>query len=115
MDVRFLLDEHVDHSIATALRIRGYDALTLADANLLGADDFHDILPFALVEQRILMTRDAECLARHARGDSHAGIVHWHGKKRNVREAIHYLLQLARIETCESMMDQVRYIKTRYP
>jgi predicted nuclease of predicted toxin-antitoxin system len=115
MDVRFLIDEHVDHSIATALRLRGYDALTLVDANLLGADDFQEILPFALAERRVLATRDADFLALHARGDSHAGIVHWHGKKRNVKVAIHYLLQLARKETCESMMDQVRYVKTRYP
>jgi predicted nuclease of predicted toxin-antitoxin system len=115
MDVRFLFDEHIDHAIAAALRFRGYDVLTLADANMLGADDLKEILPLALSESRVLVTRDADFLAMHARGDAHAGIVHWQGKKRNVKEAIHYLLQLGRKETRESMVGVVRYIKTQYP
>jgi predicted nuclease of predicted toxin-antitoxin system len=115
MDVRFLIDEHIDHAIAASLRLRGYDVLTLSDAKLLGADDFEEILPFALSENRVLISRDADFLAMHARGDAHAGIVHWHGKKRNVKEAIHYVLQLARKETSESMSGVVRYIKSKYP
>lgn len=115
MDVRFLIDEHIDHAIAAALRLRGYDVLTLADANLLGADDLLAILPFAIAENRVLVTRDADFLALHVRGESHAGIVHWHGKKHNVKEAIHYLLQLVRKETSESMAGQVRYVKALYP
>jgi predicted nuclease of predicted toxin-antitoxin system len=115
MDVRFLIDEHIDHAIAVALRLRGYDVLTLVDAHLLGADDLQSILPYALAESRVLVTRDADFLALHARGDSHAGIVHWHGKKRNLKEAIHYLLQLGRKETSESMVGQIRYVKALYP
>ena len=115
MDVRFLIDEHIDQSIAAALRLRGYDALTLGDANLLGADDLKAVLPFALSESRVLITRDADFLAMHAHGAAHAGIVHWHGKKRNVKEAIRYVLQLGRKETSESMAGIVRYIKSRYP
>src|SRR5688572_21146826 len=115
MDVRFLIDEHIDHAIAAALGLRGYDVLTLADANLLGADDAKEILPFALREDRVLITRDADFLAMHARGDPHAGIVHWYGTKRNVKEAIHYLLQLGRKETRESMAGDVRFIKSKYP
>lgn len=115
MDVRFLIDEHIDHAIAAALRLRGYDVLTVGDANLLGADDFAAILPFAQSERRILVTRDADFLAMHSRGEAHAGIVYWHGKKRNVKEAIHYLRQLARKETSKSMNGAVRYIKSKYP
>ena len=66
MDVRFLIDEHIDHSIAAALRLRGYDMLTLGDANLLGADDLKAVLPFAVSESRVLITRDADFLAMHA-------------------------------------------------
>jgi predicted nuclease of predicted toxin-antitoxin system len=115
MDVRFLCDEHIDQAIAAALRNRGYDVLTLVDAVLLGSDDLKDILPFAVAEKRALVTRDADFLAFHAQGAAHAGIVHWHGKKRNVKEAIHYLLQLARHETSESMVGVVRFIKRQYP
>lgn len=115
MDVRFLIDEHIDHAIAAALRLRGYDVLTVGDANLLGADDLTLILPYARTERRVLVTRDADFLAMRARDDAHSGIVYWPGKKRNVKEAIHYLLQLARKETSESMVGVVRYIKSRYP
>jgi hypothetical protein len=115
MDVRFLLDEHIDHAIAAALRLRSYDVLTLAEANLLSADDFQRILPFALSDTRVIVTRDADFLVMHGRGDAHAGIVHWHGRKRNVKEAIHYLLQMGRKETSESMIGAVRYIKPQYP
>ena len=115
MDVRFLIDEHIDHSIATALKLRGFDALIVADANLLGADDAKQILPYALQENRVLVTRDADFLALDANGEQHAGIIHWHGKKRNVKEAISYLLQLARKETAESMVGEVRFIKAAYP
>lgn len=115
MDVRFLIDEHIDHAIAIALRLRGFDVLTVGDANLLGADDLTSILPYARTERRVLLTRDADFLAMHARGEAHAGIVYWHGRKRNVKEAIHYLLQLARKETSENMIGVVRYIKSKYP
>jgi hypothetical protein len=115
MEVRFRLDEHIDHIIAEALRQRGYDVLTVADAELLGADDLLSILPLAVRDGRVLVTRDADFLAMHARGDAHSGIAHWHGKKRNVKEAIHYLLQLGRHETAENMVGAVRYIKAQYP
>ena len=115
MDVRFLIDEHIDHAIASALGNRGYNVLTIADAKLLGADDAQAILPFARTESRVLVTRDADFLALHARGDAHAGIVHWHGKKRNVKQAIGYLLRLGRQETSESMQGAVRYVKSHYP
>jgi hypothetical protein len=115
MDVRFLLDEHIDFAIASALRLRGHDVKTLADVGLLGADDFQDILPLAATEQRILITRDSDFLALHGNGVQHAGIVYWPGRKRNVKQAIHYVLQLARAETIEIMSGEVRYIKDRYP
>jgi predicted nuclease of predicted toxin-antitoxin system len=115
MDVRFLVDEHIDHAIVEAMRHHGYDVLALADAHLLGADDLQAILPFALSDNRVLVTRDADFLSMHARSDAHAGIVHWHGKKRNVKEAIHYLFELGQHETSESMAGMVRYIKSQYP
>lgn len=115
MEVRFLIDEHIDHAIAAALRHRGFDVLTVGNAQLLGADDLKAILPFAFSQHRVLITRDADFLAMHAEGKSHAGIVHWHGKRRNVKEAIHYVLQLSRKETSASMVGIVRYIKAHYP
>lgn len=115
MDVRFLCDETIDQSIAVALRMHGYDVLTAGDADLLGADDQQAILPFALEARRVLDTRDADFLALHAAGQGHAGIAFWPGKRRNVREAIHYLRQLGRQETAESMVRAIRFVRGTYP
>lgn len=113
--VRFLIDEHIDHAIANALRLRGHDVLTMVDAELLGADDGRRILPFAALEGRVLVTRDSDFLALHKQGAPHAGIVHWPEKKRTVNEAIRYLLQLARRESAESMIGLVRFVNEQYP
>ena len=44
--IRYLVDEHVAKAVATGLRKRGIDVVTLVDAGLLGAED-EDLLPFA--------------------------------------------------------------------
>jgi hypothetical protein len=115
MDVRFLLDEHVDHAIALALGSRGVDAITVVEAGLLSADDLRSILPLAYSQSRVLVTRDVDFLEFHHRGFSHAGIVFWPGKRRLLKPAIRYLLQLTRRESAKSIAGQVRYIKDTYP
>ena len=44
MEIRFHLDEHVDHDIARGLRHRGIDVTTTTDAGLLEADDAQHIV-----------------------------------------------------------------------
>ena len=53
MAIRFHLDEHVDHDIATGLRTRGIDVTTTADAGLLRAGD-EEHMAFALPEKRVI-------------------------------------------------------------
>ncbi len=55
MAIRFHLDEHVDHEIATALRTRGIDVTTTTDAGLLQAAD-EDHIRFAERENRVIFT-----------------------------------------------------------
>jgi predicted nuclease of predicted toxin-antitoxin system len=63
--MRFHLDEHVSHSIARGLRLRGIDVTTAADANLLTASD-EDHLAYALRETRVIFTHDDDFLrSRH--------------------------------------------------
>lgn len=73
--LRFHLDEHVSHAIARALQRRGIDVTTTTDAGLLGADD-DEQLAFALSEQRVIMTHDADFLVAAAKSAHHAGIAY---------------------------------------
>lgn len=43
--IRYLVDEHVAKAVATGLRKRGIDVITIAEASLLGAED-EDLLAF---------------------------------------------------------------------
>lgn len=72
--VSFYLDEHIAYAVAVGLRRRGVDAVTAAEAGLLGAPD-EDILAWAKAEQRVIFTHDDDFLRLHSSGVSHAGIV----------------------------------------
>jgi predicted nuclease of predicted toxin-antitoxin system len=59
--IRFHLDQHIPNSVARGLRLRGIDVSTTAEAGLQDADDV-DHLAFALSENRVLVTQDADFL-----------------------------------------------------
>ncbi|MGP0068073.1 MAG: DUF5615 family PIN-like protein, partial [Isosphaeraceae bacterium] len=65
--IRFHLDEHCAHAIATGLRRHGIDVTTATDAGLLGASD-DDHAAYALAEGRVIFTEDDDFLALNARG-----------------------------------------------
>jgi predicted nuclease of predicted toxin-antitoxin system len=87
--IRFHLDERVDPSIATALRQRGIDVSTAVEAGLLSAPD-NAHLEFALRENRVIVTGDADFLRLHRHRNQHAGIVYL-PHHRTVGEMVHYL------------------------
>jgi uncharacterized protein with PIN domain len=72
--LRFHLDEHVARAVAVALRNRGVDVTTSAEAGLLGASDEAQ-LDYAHAQQRVLLTNDTDYLRLHAAGWAHSGIV----------------------------------------
>ena len=59
--IRFHLDEHVDPSIASALRRAGIDVTTTIDAGLRTKNDEAQ-LQFARSGRRVLVTRDQDFL-----------------------------------------------------
>jgi predicted nuclease of predicted toxin-antitoxin system len=71
--VRFHLDEHIPHTIATALRRLSIDVTTTSEAGLREADDLSH-LEFTRREGRVLVTQDADFLRYHAQGIPHAGV-----------------------------------------
>jgi len=57
--MRFLLDENVPKSAATALRQEGHDVVRAQEADLQSADD-ESIWRYAVTEDRILITYDLD-------------------------------------------------------
>jgi uncharacterized protein with PIN domain len=91
--IRFHLDEHVDRAVARGLRLRAIDVTTAADAGLLSAAD-EEHVAFALREQRVIYTNDADFLALHQRGIRHAGIAFCAPGSRTVGKVVRLLCLL---------------------
>jgi len=89
--VRFHLDEACDPRIALALRQRGVDVTTAAEAGLLGApDEAH--LAYAWSQARAVVTHDTDFLRLHAARAEHAGIVYCPPQARSLGEMVRLLV-----------------------
>jgi len=119
---RFLLDEHINPSVAIQLRRKGCDAISLHEGHHLGLLD-HEVLELAAAQCRSIVTYnviDFEALAGQwfARNRSHSGIVLVHEKtipQRTVGGLVRALASLAdRYPGPRALDDQVIYL-TREP
>lgn len=107
--IRFLLDEHVPHAIAHGLRLRGVEALTLADAGLLTRPD-EEIAAYALGERLVVFTQDDDFLKLSAAGTPHAGIVYSKQKRRTLGELVQLLKLLSDCLEPEDMHGEIDYL-----
>lgn len=73
--VCYFTDEHIAPAIASGLRKRGVDVLTIVEAGLLGAED-EDLLAFARDEERVIVTQDRDFLRIAAQVDDPPGVVY---------------------------------------
>ena len=103
MEIRYHLDEHLDPAVAAGLRSRGADVTTTDEVGLTATSD-KDQLAFAAAEGRVLVTRDRDFLVLNSQGISHAGIVFWHSKRRNVGQLVFDLALLWRAASAEEML-----------
>ena len=65
MPLTFHLDEHISPALADALRHRGIDVTTRAEAGLIGHDD-REHLSFAVDTRRVVITQDVDFLKLHS-------------------------------------------------
>ena len=107
-DIRFYADEHVSRAIATGLRLRRVDVLTVQEAGLSGGDDeVH--LAFALAEGRVIFTQDADFLRLAAQSRSHAGVV-YAPQQTSAGHIIRGLMLIHQVLSAEDMAGVVEYI-----
>jgi predicted nuclease of predicted toxin-antitoxin system len=107
--VPFHLDEHISKALADALRHRGIDATTTADAGLVGAAD-RDHLAFAAAAGRVVVTQDTDFLRLHAEGVPHAGIVYCHSQSCTIGEMLRRLLLIHAALSPDEMKNRVEYL-----
>lgn len=107
--IRFHLDEHADPEIALALRRRGIDVTTAAEAGLLAASDEAHLV-FATNEQRVLFTNDADFLRLAAHNSQHAGIAFCQRNWRSIGQIVAALELLHQVVTPEQMRGQVEFL-----
>jgi hypothetical protein len=107
--VRFHLDEQIPPALADALRNRGIDVTTTADAGLIGTED-REQLAFAANEQRVVITQDVDFLRLHTEGTPHAGIAFWRQQTRSVGEALRRLLLIHAAMSPGDMKGRVEYL-----
>jgi len=107
--LRFHLDENVHAAIGDALRRRGIDATTTAEAGLLEAVD-EDHVAFALREQRVIVTRDVDFLRIAASGTEHCGIAYCHPERRTVGQIVTGLLRIWNSRSPDEMRNRIEFL-----
>jgi predicted nuclease of predicted toxin-antitoxin system len=107
--IRYHLEEHVDFAVAEALRRRGIDVTTTADAGLISADDRNHI-DFAIANGRAIFTNDSDFLRLHDQGVEHPGIVYCHQQSRSIGEIVRALELIWEVLEAEEMRNRVEFI-----
>jgi predicted nuclease of predicted toxin-antitoxin system len=107
--IRFQLDEHVPAAVARALRRRGIDVQSTAEAGLLGASDTEH-LRASHAEGRVFVTHDSDLLRLHEQGTPHAGIAFCEQGSRSVGQIVRGLILIYEALDADEMASQVEFL-----
>ncbi len=108
-EVRFHLDEHIDHAIARALAERGIDATTTVEAGLRGAEDGEQ-LAFGRRERRVIVTDDYDFLRFASTSGDHAGIAFCHKGRVTIGQIVEGLSLIHGALAAEEMIGHVEFL-----
>jgi predicted nuclease of predicted toxin-antitoxin system len=109
MELRFHLDESVDHAVARGLIERGIDPITTTDAGLIGAADTAQ-LDHAVGERRVLVTHDRDFLRLASQSAEHFGIAYCPPGHRTIGQIILRLVHLWRTSSVDEMRGRVEFL-----
>jgi predicted nuclease of predicted toxin-antitoxin system len=109
VQIRYHLDESVNHAVAAGLRRRGIDVTTATEVGLLGVDD-KDQLAFAQANSRVTVSHDSDFLRLAAAGQGHAGVAYCHQRDRTIGQIVTALVRLWRTRTAEETQGQVIFL-----
>jgi hypothetical protein len=107
--IQFYFNQHVPGAVARGLRLRGIDVLTAQEAGRCGLPD-DEQLHFALTEERVLVTFDADYLVLAAQGNPHAGIAFAYADRYRIGQLISDLLVMHGVYSRDDMRNHVEYL-----
>ena len=108
-DIRFQLDEHIPNAVADALRHRGIDVLTVAEAGLIGIPD-EELLAHALADGRVLVTQDGDFIGLDRRRHPHAGIACSKSGSRTIGQIVAVLVMIYEVLEPADMAGHVEFL-----
>ena len=95
-------------AVAAALRQRGIDCSTTAEAGLRGADDDAQF-DFALKQSRVLITADDDFLGIAAESLFFPGLIYWR-RERHFGQLVIDIVDLAEVGLPEDFANRVIYL-----
>ncbi len=107
--IRFYLDENMPVAVATQLRQREIEAVTVRDLGLLGDSDVNH-LTRATEMGCVLCTHDADYVELASSGVEHAGIIFGQHDKHGIGEWVKALMLYHAVYTAEDMKNRVEYL-----
>lgn len=115
MQVRLYFDEDtMDSDVVRALRLRGVDAITAHDSELINSPDERQ-LEYATASERVLYSFNvSDYMALHvayvSAGRHHAGLILAQQQRYSVGEQMRRLLRLVQMKPAEKMRDAVEFL-----
>ena len=107
--IRFHLDENASSAIADGLRNRSVDVTTTPEEGLIASSDEAQ-LKFALSQERVIFTQDADFLRLHQAGADHAGIAYCQQGSRSIGEILRGLILIWELLEPEDIRGRVEFI-----
>lgn len=108
-DIRLYFDENVEVEVAEQIKLRGIDAVTVRDLNLLGDTDMNH-LQHAAEMGRVLCTYDMDYLRLDSQGVSHGGIIFAKEHVTSLGDWIRGLELICGVYTPDDFRNHVEYL-----
>ncbi|MEX2175287.1 MAG: DUF5615 family PIN-like protein [Pirellulaceae bacterium] len=109
MQLRFHLDESVNHAVARGLRQRGIEATTTTDAGLTGETDKAQ-LEYAVCNGATLVTHDRDFLRIVAATGDHPGVAYCPPGRRTIGQIVLRLVHLWRTTSADEMRGRTEFL-----
>jgi predicted nuclease of predicted toxin-antitoxin system len=108
-NIRLYFDENVEITVADQIRLRGIQAVTVRDLNLLGDSD-ENHLQRATLMGYVLCTYDMDYLRLHHEGIPHSGIIFAREQITSIGDWIYGLELICGVLTLDDMKNHVEYL-----
>jgi hypothetical protein len=108
-DIRFYLDENVPIAVATQLKRRNIEAVTVRDLGVLGDSDINH-LHRATEMGLVLCTHDSDYVELAAGGVDHSGIVFGQQHRHGIGDWVRFLELVHAAYEPDEMRNRIEYI-----